>query len=84
MKTTIEYRVRPVTRYLVTRFHGEESEDGRSASGGSSCMGEFDNQKSAALVAGALSVADEAAKTAGTLAVVRYEPSEPAPPVAPD
>lgn len=40
---TIEYRVRPVTRYVVTRFESEsDGPDGRSSTG-SECLGEFDN-----------------------------------------
>lgn len=35
----IEYRVRPVTRYVVTRFH----EDAAGKTGGSSVKGEYDN-----------------------------------------
>lgn len=35
----IEYRVRPVTRYVVTRFH----EDAEGKTGGSSVKGEYDN-----------------------------------------
>lgn len=48
--TKIEYRVRPVTRYIVTRHH--ESEDGRT--GGSVGKGEFDNYDTAYAVAYAL------------------------------
>jgi hypothetical protein len=33
----IEYRVRPVTRYIVTRFHDAETH------GGVSTIGEYDN-----------------------------------------
>ncbi len=35
----IEYRVRPVTRYIITRY--EEGDGGRSC--GSSCLGEHDS-----------------------------------------
>ena len=35
---TIEYRVRPVTRYIVTAFHEAPS------GAGSECCGEFDNE----------------------------------------
>lgn len=35
----IEYRVRPVTRYVVTRYH--ETDEGRT--GGSETKGEYDN-----------------------------------------
>lgn len=44
----IEYRVRPVTRYVVTRFHSGE----RSA--GCETCGEFDNMQRANTVAEAL------------------------------
>lgn len=46
----LEYRVRPVTRYVVTRY--EESASGRS--GGSSQCGEYDNADIAHEVAYAL------------------------------
>ena len=36
MKTFVEYRVRPVTRYMVTRHERQESDDGRTGSGGHS------------------------------------------------
>jgi hypothetical protein len=48
----IEYRVRPVTRYHVTRF--EESDDGRSGPTGSSGKGEYANEQTAYEVAYAL------------------------------
>lgn len=44
----IEYRVRPVTRYIVTRYE----EDGRGA--GSDPKGEFDNYETAYAVGYAL------------------------------
>lgn len=46
----IEYRVRPVTRYVVTRHHEDES--GRT--GGTVSKGEFDNWAMAYEVAYAL------------------------------
>lgn len=46
----IEYRVRPVTRYVVTRYH--EAADGRT--GGSEVKGEYDNHDMAYEVAYAL------------------------------
>lgn len=49
----IGYRVRPVTRYSVTRWHSEEADDGR-CSGGSECCGEFDREDTAEKVALAL------------------------------
>lgn len=53
MTKFIEYRVRPVTRYIVTRFWREEEDDGRSE-GGSSQHGEFDNYTTGYAVAYAL------------------------------
>lgn len=52
----IEYRVRPVTRYVVTRFHSESGE-GRGGCG-SSVMGEYDNQQMAYEVGYALCKAE--------------------------
>jgi hypothetical protein len=46
----IEYKVRPVTRYVVTRY--EESEGGRT--GSSSVKGQYDNEHVAYEVAYAL------------------------------
>lgn len=42
----IEYRVRPVTRYVVTRWYSETRgpKFGRT---GSECLGEFDNEDAA-------------------------------------
>ena len=37
----VEYRVRPVTRYVVTRYH--ESDSGRT--GGVETKGEYDNEQ---------------------------------------
>lgn len=48
----IEYRVRPVTRYVVTRYE----EDGRGA--GSEPKGEFDNYETAYAVGYALAQSD--------------------------
>jgi hypothetical protein len=48
-----EFRVRPVTRYIVTHFQSEELPDG-SCSGGSRSYGEFDNLAAAEAVGLAL------------------------------
>lgn len=48
MTKTVEYRVRPVTRYHVTRFES----DGNKA--GVESLGEFDNESQANKVAKAL------------------------------
>lgn len=53
MTKTIEYRVRPVTRYIVTRFESEFHENGCGSSGGSS-FGEYDNEGEAKKVMSAL------------------------------
>ena len=50
----IEYRVRPVTRYHVTRWY--ESVNGKS--GGSESKGEFDSEETAYAVAYALTRAE--------------------------
>jgi hypothetical protein len=45
----IEYKVRPVTRWVVTRYQaGESSDDGRMCCAGrSETRGEFDNEQKA-------------------------------------
>lgn len=57
MDTRIEYRVRPVTRWIVTKFEGLESEAGQIAGSSSTC-GEFDNFEQAYQVGYALAKAD--------------------------
>jgi hypothetical protein len=52
MKELIEYRVRPVTRYVVTRFEQTPN------TGGSSMHGEFDNADTAYAVGYALAKAE--------------------------
>lgn len=57
MKPTIEYRVRPVTRYIVTRYETSMEVDEQERASGyahSSVVGEFDNREQAILVAEAL------------------------------
>lgn len=53
----IEYRVRPVTRFIITRFESGSFEDG-SGRCGSSCLGEHDNERVAHEVAYALCKAE--------------------------
>lgn len=53
MTKTIEYRVRPVTRYHVTRFESEVHDDGTN-SGGCESLGEFDRTDTAHTVAVAM------------------------------
>lgn len=56
MKELIEYRVREVPRYIVTRY--EEEHTGDKCSAGSSVHGEFDNFDTAYAVAYALCKAE--------------------------
>lgn len=61
----IEYRVRAVTRYIVTRFDSADHkhEDGRMTySGGSETFGEFDNEMAAYKVARGLCKTEHADK----------------------
>ncbi len=53
---TIEFRVRPVTRYIVTRH--EEKYDGTEDSSGCQGMGEFDSEVVASNVVLALGAAE--------------------------
>ncbi|WP_422383266.1 hypothetical protein [Roseibium album] len=57
MHTLIEYRVRPVTRYVLTRF--EQVTDGDDESGGSVCLGEFDRADTAFHIGCALARDDD-------------------------
>lgn len=54
-KELIEYRVRPVTRYVITRFEGFSGPDG---GGGCTTRGEYDNADVAYEVAYALAKLD--------------------------
>lgn len=56
-----EYRVRPVVRYVVTRYcHAYSSQDGKSGQLGSSeVVGEFDNENMARMVAQATAKFEE-------------------------
>lgn len=42
---TVEYRVRPVTRYIVTRYTCERFENGNENSGSCETKGEFDSKE---------------------------------------
>ncbi|SFI84829.1 hypothetical protein [Albimonas pacifica] len=59
MTTKIEYRVRPVTRYVVTRYTESEDADG-CGSFSSECLGEFDHEPHANEVGSRLAEADGA------------------------
>lgn len=45
--TKVEYRLRPVTRYIVTRYHQQETEGGRTGCSDSRVIGEYDNAETA-------------------------------------
>lgn len=53
---TIEYRVRPVTRYLITRFEAKDN-----TNGGSEGYGELENWELAITIAQRLAKAEEGA-----------------------
>lgn len=57
MSKAVEYRVRPVTRYIVTRFESERHDDGRVSACSNDCrqLGpEYANEETAFEVAYAL------------------------------
>jgi hypothetical protein len=53
MQKTVEIRVRPVVRYVVTRYESGTDANGMGY-GGCETVGEFDNERSAEFVAMAL------------------------------
>lgn len=57
MNKEVEYRVRPVTRYIITRYHSEQMPNGLYHAG-CETIGSFDNQTQAEQVANALSKAE--------------------------
>jgi hypothetical protein len=52
-----EYRVRPITRYIVTHFHSENDGNGSNSGGCQEC-GEFSNEAQANRMGAALSMFD--------------------------
>lgn len=58
MKT--EYQVRPVTRYIVTRFATEQASEDGCCGASSSAIGEFPSGQQADLVADAMVAKDRA------------------------
>lgn len=54
MSHTIEYQIRPVTRYVVTRFESQSEGEGHPGLAASAGMGEFPNYDMAEVVAKAL------------------------------
>jgi hypothetical protein len=56
---TIEYRVRPVTRYIVTRYTQEAASDSGPCGAGSELVGEFPSGAAADSVADAMVIADQ-------------------------
>ncbi len=61
MSKTVEIRVRPVTRWIASRYEFEDRGDGR-ASGGSEGLGEFDSPRAANRVAEAIGAHEPVAK----------------------
>lgn len=57
MSKSVEYRVRPVTRYVITRFESEQLATGAGCCG-SEGLGEFDNERNAYRVGYALCKAE--------------------------
>jgi hypothetical protein len=66
----VEYRVRPVTRFVVTRWYHEDQEGGRQ-NGGSEVCGEFENMQRANKVCEALAAQEPEAE-----AHTMHEPSQ--------
>lgn len=58
MDTKIEYRVRPVTRWIVTRFEQQTNEEGDTIAAASTVCGEYDTNQQAYDVGYALAKAD--------------------------
>ena len=58
MDTKIEYRVRPVTRFIVTRFEQQTNQEGDVIAAASTQCGEYDNFDKAYEVGYALAAAD--------------------------
>lgn len=57
MSKEVEYRVRPVTRYIITRYHSEQASNGLYHAG-CETIGSFENQAQAHQVAKTLSDAE--------------------------
>jgi hypothetical protein len=71
MSVKVEYRVRPVERYIVTRWFEERDADIGLGSVGSRVFGEFENAWSANTVCSALAASEEnAVATLASLDVV--------------
>lgn len=50
----VEYRIKPTTRYIITRYHADLGDDKSACSAGSETRGEYDNADVAYDVAYAL------------------------------
>ena len=55
---TVEYRVRPVVRYLVTRWHDGRDDNGTTW-GGCDTVGEYDSEQAAERVYRALEAGEK-------------------------
>lgn len=79
MPKQVQYRLRTVTRYVVTRYESEVSEDRRSGTVGTSEQrGEYDNAATAYAVAYALCKAEHDAAGAPPGSMDFIYPEEPA------
>ena len=67
---TVEYRVRPVERYIVTRFSSVDEASG-TVKAGCECLGEFDNPDKAVRAKEAFEAADAAKVRMSSFAIVQ-------------
>ena len=73
MPKKVECRVRPVTRYIVTRFEQDPPDEKGAHPGSSTQHGEFDNERDAAEVAHCMALAARVLWPDADVVVVRQE-----------
>lgn len=71
MSKLIEYRVRPVTRFIITRYHRTDDDNGRSEAGSELC-GLFESAYQANRIASALHASE-----AGSVCFLTDHPDAP-------
>lgn len=71
MMVKVEYRVRPVVRYVVTRWHQELDDRGCSGAG-CETVGEFPNEEAAECVRNALEAGAKLISASSQYAVVQH------------
>ena len=74
MSNVIEYRVRPVTRFIITRYHRSSDDNGRSEAGSELC-GLFESAYQANRIAKALHSSED-----GSLCFLTDHPDQPTTP----